>query len=137
MQQTICFITTGDIKTNAASKRALGMANPLGELGWQVHIIMQDTDENHIKSKIECNNNIAFHFFPTSGSIKEIWYKRTILNTIKPDYIYLCGFVVRNIIPFGISKKPNIKLHFPRILPESQPIKEKETVKRVVLIEMK
>src|SRR3989338_9720628 len=27
------------------------------------------------------------------------------------------------------SKKPNIKLHFPRILPESQPIKEKETVK--------
>src|SRR3989344_7916197 len=27
------------------------------------------------------------------------------------------------------NKKPNIKLHFPRILPESQPIKEKETVK--------
>src|SRR3990167_4964151 len=28
-----------------------------------------------------------------------------------------------------LSKKPNIKLHFPRILPDSQPTKEKETVK--------
>ena len=44
--KSICFVTTGDIKDIATAKRALGLANPLTELGWQVSIIMEDTEEN-------------------------------------------------------------------------------------------
>ena len=40
--KSICFVTTGDIKDIATAKRALGLANPLSDLGWQVSIIMED-----------------------------------------------------------------------------------------------
>lgn len=42
----ICSITTGDIKNIATAKRALGLANPLVDLGWDVSILMEDTEEN-------------------------------------------------------------------------------------------
>lgn len=44
--KSICFITTGDIKNIATSKRALGLANPLVDLGYDVSILMEDTTEN-------------------------------------------------------------------------------------------
>ena len=46
MNKKICFVTTGDIKNIATAKRALGMADPLVELGWEVSILMEDTEEN-------------------------------------------------------------------------------------------
>lgn len=48
----ICFITTGDIKNIATAKRALGLANPLADLGWEVSIIMENCEE---KLRKECN----------------------------------------------------------------------------------
>lgn len=102
----ICFITTGDIKTNAASKRALGMANPLTKLGWEVHVIMQDSDENHKKSALECSEKVTFHFFSPSGTYYEIIEKRRLIKQIKPSHVYLCGFVIRNFTPYLGIKKP-------------------------------
>ena len=46
MKKKICFVTTGDIKNIATAKRALGMANPLQALGWEVHILLEDAAEN-------------------------------------------------------------------------------------------
>lgn len=45
----ICFITTGDIKNIATAKRALGLANPLADLGWEVSIIMEIAKKTNIE----------------------------------------------------------------------------------------
>lgn len=60
--KTICFITTGDIKNIATAKRALGLANPLCNLGWNVSIIMEDTTENRHRCSIECNSRVKVYF---------------------------------------------------------------------------
>ena len=39
-------MATGDIKNIATAKRASGLANPLVDLGWDVSILMEDTEEN-------------------------------------------------------------------------------------------
>lgn len=51
----ICFITTGDIKNIATAKRALGLANPLADLGWEVSIIMENCEENKHRTKRRLN----------------------------------------------------------------------------------
>lgn len=94
----ICFITTGDIKNIATSKRALGMANPLSKLNWDVHIIIEDAEENVFRTKMECCHDIKIHFFKKSSFVNEIKYKNSIIKKIKPDYIYICAFVPRNFI---------------------------------------
>lgn len=65
--RTICFITTGDLKTNATSKRALGMADVLSDLGWKVYVIMEDTEENHHRALMECDTRTTFLFFQLWG----------------------------------------------------------------------
>jgi glycosyltransferase involved in cell wall biosynthesis len=104
----ICFITTGDIKTNAAAKRALGMANPLINQGWEVHIVMLNSVENHNKSALECSEKVVFHFIPPLNALSEIIEKRNLIKKIKPHYVYLCGFVIRNYTPYLLLKKPII-----------------------------
>lgn len=94
----ICFITTGDIENIATSKRALGMANPLIELGWEVHIIMEDVEGNHKRVEMECNSKVQLHYFKSSSALMEVKSKSRIINNLQPDYIYLCAFVFRNII---------------------------------------
>ena len=97
----IVFITTGDIKDIATSKRALGMANPLSELGWKVHVIMEDTLENKSRVALECDSNIILHYFPKSNSLTEILIKSRIVKELNPDFIYLCAFVFRNLAFVG------------------------------------
>lgn len=99
----ICFVTTGDIKSIATSKRALGMANPLFNNGWKVSIIMEDTEENRYRASLECNPNINLYFFKKCSALVEIKQKNNIINRIKPDYLYICAFVTRNIV--GIKNK--------------------------------
>lgn len=99
----ICFITTGDIKSIATSKRALGMANPLYNNGWRVSIIMEDTEENRYRTSLECDSNINLFFFKKSSAFEEIKQKNEIIKKIKPDYLYICAFVTRNIV--GVSSK--------------------------------
>jgi len=94
----ICFITTGNIKYIATSKRAFGMANPLSNLGWDVHLLIEDVEENRKRSLMECNENVTVHYFPKGNALAELKSKNTILKSIKPDVIYLCAFVFRNIV---------------------------------------
>lgn len=94
----ICFITTGDIKNIATAKRALGMANPLVELGWDVSILMEDTVENHHRVSMECCDKVRVYFFPHSSAMKEIKAKNKLVKEIDPDYLYICAFVTRNIV---------------------------------------
>lgn len=103
--KSICFVTTGDIKTIATAKRALGLANPLADLGWKVSIILEDTDENRYRAKLECDERINVFFLQYSSALDEIKKKNTIIYRIHPDYIYICAFVKRNIVGLGYPCK--------------------------------
>lgn len=106
MNKKICFVTTGDIKNNASSKRALGLANPLMRIGWEVSILMEDTEENHHRVNLECDSQIQVYYFQKGGILKERRSKNALIKKINPSYIYLCAFVVRNIVGiFHKSKK--------------------------------
>lgn len=94
----ICFVTTGDIKEIATAKRALGMANPLKELGWDVHILLQNSEENKSRVNLECNKDINIHYYPKTGILSEVKIKNNLIGNIKPDYVYVCAFVARNFI---------------------------------------
>ncbi|MFI3293146.1 MAG: glycosyltransferase [Rikenellaceae bacterium] len=103
--KTICFVTTGDIKDIATAKRALGLANPLLELGWRVSIIMEDTSENRHRVALECDDSIQLHYFSGCGVWAERKAKDRIIKEINPDYLYICAFVVRNIVGLTHSSK--------------------------------
>lgn len=100
-KKRICFITTGDIKNIATAKRALGMANPLVELGWDVSILIEDTEENHHRVSMECCDKVKVCFFPHGSAMKEIKAKNKLVKEIDPDYLYICAFVTRNIVGIG------------------------------------
>lgn len=97
----ICFITTGDIKNIATAKRALGMANPLIDLGWEVSILMEDTEENHHRVGMECCDKVKVYYFPHCSALQEINAKNRLIKEIDPDFIYVCAFVTRNTVGIG------------------------------------
>ncbi len=99
----ICFITTGDIKNIATAKRALGMANPLVELGWDVSILMENTEENRHRVQIECCEKVKVYYYHHCTAFKEIKAKNSLIKEINPDFLYICAFVTRNIV--GISHR--------------------------------
>lgn len=101
----ICFITTGDIKSIATSKRAIGMANPLISHNCEVSIIMEDTTENRHRISLECSQDVHTYFFQKGSVIEEIKAKNRIIKQIKPDYLYICAFVTRNIVGIGLKCK--------------------------------
>lgn len=96
--KSICFVTTGDIKRIATSKRALGMANNLSDLGWKVYIIMEDTSENRHRVNLECDGRTEVFYFQASSAYVERKEKERLLARIKPDYVYICAFVFRNMV---------------------------------------
>lgn len=96
----ICFITTGDIKDIATSKRALGMASFMAELAWDVHIIMEDAEENRLRVGLECTSSVTVHYFEKCNPFEERKIKKQLLGQIKPDFVYICAFVFRNIVRF-------------------------------------
>lgn len=104
--KTICFITTGDIKEIATAKRALGLANPLCNLGWNVSIIMEDTEENRHRCNIECDTRVTIYYLKYKNAFDERKQKSKLLKQLKPYIVYLCAFVFRNIvkIPKGCIK---------------------------------
>lgn len=99
----ICFVTTGDIKNIATAKRALGLANPLTELGWDVSILMEDTEENRHRIKMECCEKVKTYYFPHCSMKEERKHKNKLIKKIDPDFLYICAFVTRNIV--GISHR--------------------------------
>jgi len=98
MNHSICFITTGDITNIATAKRALGLANPLSDLGWKVYIVMEDCDENRHRCALECDSRISIHFFSAGSMLHERKVKEVLIHQINPDYLYICAFVARNIV---------------------------------------
>ena len=103
--KTICFVTTGDIAAIATAKRALGLANPLSDLGWKVHVIMEDTNENRHRVSMECDERTKVHFLTYNSSFDERTKKSVLLEEIRPDYVYLCAFVFRNIVSISFKCK--------------------------------
>lgn len=96
----ICFVTTGDIKSIATAKRALGLANYLSDLGWDVSIIMEDTEENRHRVQLECDERTIVYFQKYQSAFDEVKKKNVIIKKIKPDVLYICAFVFRNIVGF-------------------------------------
>ena len=94
----ICFVTTGDIKDIATSKRAFGMATPLIGLGWEVDILIEDTVENRKRASLECSKQVSVHYFTKNNPFGEIKEKNRLISQIKPDVVYVCAFVIRNIV---------------------------------------
>ncbi len=94
----ICFVTTGDIRNIATSKRALGLANPLLDLGWDVSILMEDAEGNRERVELECDNRIHLYYFPKCEALREAREKSRLVDMIDPDYLYICAFVVRNMV---------------------------------------
>lgn len=86
----ICFITTGDIKNIATAKRALGMANPLIDLGWDVSILMEDTEENRHRVSMECSDKVKVYYFPHCSAFQEIKAKKQVDKRDRSRlYIYM------------------------------------------------
>lgn len=94
----VCFITTGDIKSIATAKRALGLANHLSNLGWKVSIIMNDSEENHHRAELECDSRTDIYFLNYHSAFDELRKKNLVIQKIKPDVLYICAFVFRNIV---------------------------------------
>lgn len=96
MEKSICFVTLGDMKVNASSKRALNMSMPLANRGWDVTIIIKDTEENRHQISMNCSEKIQIFYFPESSIIEENRYKKRIIKQIKPDVVYLSALNYRN-----------------------------------------
>lgn len=94
----ICFITLGDIKSIATMKRAIGMANPLLSLGWEVAIIAQDSHENRKRIAMECSDAVQVYYYPEGPAAEEVRIKTALVNETAPDYVVFCSFSFRNRI---------------------------------------
>lgn len=103
VEKSICFVTTGNIAEISTAKRALGMADYLFDLRWNVYILLQDTSENRHRVKLECSENIKILYFQKSSVINERKAKEKYIKVLQPNIIYICAFVIRNIV--GIHSK--------------------------------
>ena len=92
----ITFLTTGDIRKIATMKRALGMANPLADLGWQVSIVVMDCEENRSRIKLSCDQRIDIRYFQGGNAFSERRQKSRIIRTLDPDILFCCSYSFRN-----------------------------------------
>lgn len=101
--KSICFVTTGDLRCLASAKRALGLAKPLSDLGWSVSILLQDSEENRIRARLETDERVRVEYFEVGRGVwSEIRQKASLVKALKPGYLYVCGFVARNLVrPYG------------------------------------
>jgi len=101
MNKKITFITLGDITSIATMKRALGKANPMHALGWNVSIIAMDCEENRKRISLECIPEIEIRWYKPSSIKDEVVQKTLLVKQLRPDYIYFCSFGIRNRIHKG------------------------------------
>jgi glycosyltransferase involved in cell wall biosynthesis len=92
----ITFLTTGDIRKIATMKRALGMANPLNDLGWIVSIVVMDCPENRSRINASCHAGIEIVYFKDGSAFSERRQKSRILRKLDPDILYCCSYSFRN-----------------------------------------
>lgn len=127
-KKSITFITLGDITSIATMKRALGMANPLIDIGWDVSIITEDCKENRKRIAIECNSKVVVHYYNSASVSQEVKMKTELVKKIKPDYVYFCSFSIRNRInKFKLDYKPEIIIEHSELqssIPDNKGIKK-------------
>jgi glycosyltransferase involved in cell wall biosynthesis len=92
----ITFLTTGDIRKIATMKRALGMANPLADLGWRVSIVVMDCPENRARMQASCDQRIEIRYFTEGNAFDERRQKSRIIRNLDPDVLYCCSYSFRN-----------------------------------------
>jgi glycosyltransferase involved in cell wall biosynthesis len=92
----ITFLTTGDIRKIATMKRALGMAGPLADLGWEVSIVAMDCSENRSRISASCDARIEVVYFKEGSAFSERRQKSRIIRALGPDILYCCSYSFRN-----------------------------------------
>jgi len=114
----ILFLTIGDISKIATMKRALGMANPMQKLGWDVSIIAMDCEENRRRISRECNSTIKINYYKDTSALNESKDKTAIVNQLKPDFIYICSYSIRNRIIKNLltSCKPRLLVEYSELI---------------------
>ncbi len=92
----ILFVTFGSFLQNATLKRATGMATPLLEMGWEVHLLLRDDPVNRERVAIECPQ-ATIHWLP---EFKSAWQERArkqaVADAVGPNVIWICGTGLRN-----------------------------------------
>ncbi len=101
-EKSICFVTLGDMRVNASAKRALGLANPMSDLGWRVSIFMADTAENHHQASLFCSNDMIVLFYPEHKN--RIFIQRK-LKELMPSFVYLTSFNRHTLFRFPSKSK--------------------------------
>ncbi|MFY0256277.1 glycosyltransferase [Chitinophaga sp. 30R24] len=108
-RKKITFLTIGDISQIATMKRALGMANPLHKLGWDVSIIAMECEENRTRIALECDPAIHIEYYKACSFMEEPAVKTALVNKINPDFVYFCSFSIRNrLLKSKLMKKPKL-----------------------------
>lgn len=113
----IAFLTTGDIRLIATMKRALGHANHLADLGWEVSIVALDCPENRLRVGEECDGRVKVRWFPATGALSEVSIKTRIVAELRPDWLYLCSYTFRNRVVMGrIPGRPRLAIEHSELL---------------------
>ena len=97
-KRKICFVTVGDLKNNASPKRAFGMANPMLSLGWEVSILMFDTEENRKRAKAELSPDVKSFFYNFSSVSVQRKEKNRLVYEIDPDVLFIGYMFDYNVI---------------------------------------
>jgi len=92
----ICFLTTGNIRHIATMKRAIGLANHMADLGWEVSIVAMDCSDNRAQIRQSCDARVILRTFDDSSAFLEVVQKTRILRSMSVDVLYLCSYSFRN-----------------------------------------
>ena len=115
----ICFVTHGDVRRNAGTKRAFGMAGPLSRMGHQVAIAGVDTDGNRERLRWESPDAEALFVPAGQSALREAAQKRRRIRNWKPDLVFVCTLGMRNHVsklnvrgPKIVSEHNELLSHF-------------------------
>lgn len=95
----ICFVTTGDLRTNASIRRAVGMTPPLARHGHAVAIAAWDTPDNRASLTAACPEAEQLWLEAGVPALQERREKDRLVHAWRPDVIFLCGVALRNLLP--------------------------------------
>ena len=90
-------------------KRALGHANHMADLGWDVSIVAMDCPENRARIGEECDERVSVGYFHDSGAFAEVASKTRLVGGFAPDWLYLCSYSFRNRVTMRrLAKRPRL-----------------------------
>lgn len=95
----ICFVTTGDIRTNASIRRAVGMTPPLARHGHALAVVAWDTAHNRASLTTGCPEAEVLWLAAGAPALQERREKDQLVRAWRPDVVFLCGVALRNLVP--------------------------------------